>query len=199
MFILFSTIIIFILPQDASRLQSRIRYTQKNSSRSTPTSPSRGREPQCTCMTPEQVSSMRSQRNSRIRGSRVRLKLCDISFHISLVLKSLQYSILYFFYSLHAMWNVWVEQQRQWLWSLFIKKKAIFPKYTKQPNKAKEGTMYVCGNGPINAAITTTAIARSKRKRKFERYIKQYSSLYICKNFCKLYLKCSHTNDTISI
>jgi hypothetical protein len=30
--------------------------------------------------------------------------------------------------------------------------------------------MYVCGNGPINAAITTTAIARSKRKRKFERF-----------------------------
>ena len=78
MFIPFSIIMIFILPQDASRLQSRIRYTHKNSSRSTPTSPSRIREPQCTCMTPEQVSNMRSQRNSRIRGSRGRLKLCEI-------------------------------------------------------------------------------------------------------------------------
>ena len=82
MFILFSTIIIFILPQDASRLQSRIRYTQKNSSRSTPTSPSRSREPQCTCMTPEQVSSMRSQRNSRIRGNTMQIKLCDMWFHV---------------------------------------------------------------------------------------------------------------------
>ena len=95
MFILFSTIIIFILPQDASRLQSRIRYTQKNSSRSTPTSPSRGREPQCTCMTPEQVSSMRSQRNSRIRGSRVRLKLCDMSFHVLTPWSYNHFSILF--------------------------------------------------------------------------------------------------------
>ena len=58
-----------LLFQDASRLQSRIRYTTKNSSRSTPTSPSRTREPQCTCMTPEQFSNMRAQRNPRMRGN----------------------------------------------------------------------------------------------------------------------------------
>ena len=75
------------LSQDASRLQSRIRYTTKNSSRSTPTSPSRTREPQCTCMTPEQFSNLRAQRNHRIRGSYIGDKKCHFlvtkSFFIS--------------------------------------------------------------------------------------------------------------------
>ena len=58
--------------QDANKVQSRMYKLSKNSSRSTPTSPSRGRgssregglgggEPQCTCMTHEQLQKIRSQ------------------------------------------------------------------------------------------------------------------------------------------
>ena len=69
--------------QDANKVQSRMYKLSKNSSRSTPTSPSRGRgssregglgggEPQCTCMTHEQLQKIRAQSASGERSGTAR-------------------------------------------------------------------------------------------------------------------------------
>lgn len=44
---------------------------------STPASPNRSREPQCTCMTPEQYARLRAQQDPRFRGKRsFRCEIC---------------------------------------------------------------------------------------------------------------------------
>ena len=81
---------LFTLLQDGNRLHSRIRNSAKQSSRSTPASPSRSRsmvassnnnnnnnnsngggQEQCTCMTSEQYARLRhSDTSGRLRGKR---------------------------------------------------------------------------------------------------------------------------------
>ena len=93
-----------IFLQDANKVQSRMYKLSKNSSRSTPTSPSRGRgssregglgggEPQCTCMTHEQLQKIRAQSASGERSGTARhahQNTTTLNFRVNIICRDVE-------------------------------------------------------------------------------------------------------------